>query len=308
MVRPLAISAPGSLMLLGEHAVLHGHPCLVAAIEKRIRLSIIPRNDGLVTITSSLGEYEGDRDDLPDHPSFRFVIAALHQQARALPGGCDVSIQADMPATIGFGTSAAVTVAMTGALHLAEKGSWLLPDILRDARTVIQHVQGRGSGADAAASVFGGVVHYCKNDDQAETIPTGPKPITALYCGYKTPTPEVIARVEQAWSGKGAELERLYARIGETTRLGRAALLNQDDKRFGQILNEGHTFMQQLGVSTRELDQCAEQLRSVKSIAGAKISGSGMGDCVIGWGRAETEATSFDLYHLMTAPEGIRIE
>lgn len=308
MVRPLAISAPGSLMLLGEHAVLDDRPCVVAAIEKRIRVSIIPRNDGLVTITSSLGEYEGDRDDLPDHPSFRFVIAALRHQARVLPGGCDASILADMPPTIGFGTSAAVTVAMTGALHMADKGSWSLSDVLRDARTVIQRVQGRGSGADVAASVFGGVVHYRMNDDHAEIIQTDSKPLTALYCGYKTPTPEVIARVDLAWSGKIAERDQLYTRIGETAGLGRAALLEHDDNRFGQILNAGHTLMQQLGVSTRELDQCAEQLRSVKSITGAKISGSGMGDCVIGWGSMEAEAAPFDQYHVMTAPEGIRIE
>jgi len=308
MVRPLAISVPGSLMLLGEHAVLHEHPCLVAAIDERIRLSIIPRNDGLVTITSSLGDYEGDRDDLPDHPSFRFVIGALNQQSRALPGGCDATILADMPATIGFGTSAAVTVAMIGALHLAVSGSWSLPDVLRDARTVIQRVQGRGSGADAAASVFGGVVYYGMNDDQTEVIQSEPKSLSALYCGYKTPTAEVIAHVDAVWKGKEDERDQLFDRMGDLTKRGRTALLNQDDKLFGKILNEGQLLMQQLGVSTKELEQCAVRLYQDKNIAGAKISGSGMGDCVVGWGRAETEVSPFEMYHLTTAAEGIRLE
>ena len=109
-------------MLLGEHAVLHNHPSLVAAIDKRIQVSVLPRADGLITITSELGHYEGDRDDLPDHPSFRFVIGALRQLPDVAPGGLDISIEADMPPTIGFGTSAAVTVSTIGALQIVSRG------------------------------------------------------------------------------------------------------------------------------------------------------------------------------------------
>lgn len=308
MVRPLSISAPGSLMLLGEHAVLHGHSCLVAAIEKRIRLSLIPRNDGLVNITSALGEYQGDRDDLPEHPSFRFLVGTLNHHANVLPGGLDVTIQADMPSTIGFGTSAAVTVAMTGALQLAANGSWSLPEIFLAARTIIQQVQGRGSGADAAASAYGGVVHYNMDGTGAGVVYNEPSALAAVYCGYKTPTPEVISRVEQAWSGKTEERDRLYARMGDTVLRGKAALAACDDKLFGQILDEGHTLMQQLGVSTKELDECAETLRNEPHIHGAKISGSGLGDCVVGWGIAEKVISKFQRFDLIMAPEGIRLE
>lgn len=308
MVRPLDISAPGSLMLLGEHAVLHGHPCLVAAINRRVRVSMIPRSDDMVTMISALGEYEGDRDDLPDHPSFRFLIGAIRHLPDALPGGFDATIQADMSSTIGFGTSAAVTVAMIGALHHSKSGNWSLPDILDAARSVIRQVQGRGSGADAAASVYGGVIHYRSDQPGAETLLAHPVPLIAAYCGYKTPTPEVIRRVEQSWNGKTDEIRKLYALIGETVELGRAALLERNDKRFGQILDEGHTLMQQLGVSTRELDHCAELLRKQSHIFGAKISGSGLGDCVVGWGSAKSVSIPYETHHLTTAAEGIRIE
>jgi len=308
MTRPLVVSAPGSLMLLGEHAVLHGHPCLVAAIEQRVKIAVIPRNDGWVTISSALGNYEGDRDDLPDHPTFRFAVGALRHLPDALPGGLDAMIQADMPPTIGFGTSAAVTAALVGALYFSAHGNLSLPDILTDARSVIQKVQGRGSGADAAASVGGGLVYYRMDHAIPDIISHVAHPVTALYCGYKTPTPEVIARVQKAWADRPEILADLYRRMGGLVEQGRAALRDGDDVAFGKRLNDGHGLLQELGVSTPELDQCAATLQNIPSVHGAKISGSGMGDCVIGWGNANASCSSFEQFDIMTAREGIRLE
>lgn len=309
MTRPLQISAPGSLMLLGEHAVLHGFPCLVAAIHHRVRVSLLPRNDGLVNLTSALGDYEADRDDLPDHPSFRFVLAALRQRPRALPGGLDAVITADMPPTIGFGTSAAVTTAMLGALHMAA-GDPLDPvALLPEARAVIQHVQGRGSGADAAASCLGGVVRYAMQEPTASRLSDAPAPITALYCGYKKPTPEVIAWVEDHWRDHHDALHALYARIGGNVARAATALTGHDTATWQHALDEGQSQMEELGVNTPELAACVDALRGQPGIRGAKISGSGLGDCVIGWGRATgSTPPDFPRYDVKVAQEGVRCD
>lgn len=302
---PICVSAPGSLMLLGEHAVLHGHSCLVAAIDRRVRISILPRNDGLATMTSALGHYEGDRDSLPDHPDFRFAVGALRALPDALPAGLDLLIDADMPPTIGFGTSAAVTVAILGALQTAS-GKALSPTaILANARAVIQQVQGRGSGADAAASALGGIVHYCM-EGAPSVISRSPHPVTALYCGYKTATPDVIRRVEETWKDRPCELEQIYSRIGVTAEEGVTVL--EDSSAFGAVLNKGHALMQQLGVGTPELESCAEMLRGLDGISGSKISGSGLGDCVIGWGRASSLPRTFESFNLCISAEGVRLE
>lgn len=295
-------------MLLGEHAVLHGHPCLTAAIEKRVRLSVVPQSDGLVTITSQLGSYVSDRQNLVEHPSFRFVIEALRQHPRSFPGGLEAIIQADMPPTIGFGTSAAVTVAMTAACRAAVAGSWSQAELLADARRVIQGVQGRGSGADAAASVYGGIIHYSLQHETMDVVSNQTRPLTALYCGYKTPTAEVIRRVEQAWLGKDAARDRIYERMTMAVEQCREAILADDDALVGKILSNGHTLMKKLGVGTAELDECADILKKDPGITGAKISGSGMGDCVVGWGRAEREQDRYESFALTTAKEGIRLE
>ncbi|HMP95665.1 MAG TPA: galactokinase family protein [Kiritimatiellia bacterium] len=306
MTRPLVVSAPGSLMLLGEHAVLHGYPCLVAAINRRVRVAIIPRNDGLVTIESELGHYEGERDDLEEQPDFRFMLAALRHYADVLPGGLDAVVQADMPATIGFGTSAAVTAASCGALYAATHGDLDRPTILRSARSVIRNVQGRGSGADAAASVFGGVVQYRQDDDTPTIVSRHAHPITALYCGYKTPTATVIAWVEEGWRTRNEDLARLYEKIGATAEAGAGQI--HDPIAFGHCLDEGQRLMRELGVSTDELEACILRLKKMPGICGAKISGSGLGDCVIGWGRAPEPRDPPDGWNILTALEGVRLE
>jgi len=308
MVRPLAISAPGSLMLLGEHAVLFGFPCLVAAINRRVRVSIIPRNDGMVTIASALGDYEGDREDLPDHASFRFALGALRHIPLAMPGGLDIAIHADMSSTIGFGTSAAVTAAMVGALHVSSMGNLSKESILQDSRAVIQRVQGRGSGADVAASIYGGVVHYRMSDQAARVIYQQPQPVTALYSGYKTPTPEVIARVAEKWAGRSDNVMMLYKKIGDLVELGEATLRDGKHVEFGAIINQSHELMRELGVSTPELEECVAALRGVPGISGAKISGSGLGDCAIGWGEANGSCSRFEQFDTVIEQEGIRLE
>jgi len=308
MVRPLVVSAPGSLMVLGEHAVLQGYPCLVTAVHHRVRISLLPRNDGIVTLTSALGHYEADRDDLPDHASFRFALAALRLHSSVLPGGLDAMIEADMPATIGFGTSAAVTVAMIGALHQAARGSWSVPTVFTESRSVIQSVQGRGSGADAAASCLGGVVRYAMNNVEPKMIDNAPHPITALYCGYKKPTADVITHVQRQWSGREEALRSLFGRMATEVNAVEVALLRGDMDELGSSLNEGQRLMEKLGVSTPELDQCVAWLRQDNQITGAKISGSGLGDCAIGWGQAEERPTLFARYDTTVALEGIRCE
>ena len=53
------VSVPGSIMLLGEHAVLYGYPAIVCAINRRISITLQSRTDDIIIInTESFGKYE----------------------------------------------------------------------------------------------------------------------------------------------------------------------------------------------------------------------------------------------------------
>ena len=300
-------------MLLGEHAVLHGRRALVCAINKRITVSVFqcsdpseareaPRTRGsdrrerqqVVRIVSDLGTYEAPLNALTDHPDFRFVLDAVKQYP--LTQGVELKIESEFSSEIGFGSSAAVTVATHAALmHFPRSrtsatkfqaencraGAVTPPfdkdELFKRSLATIHRVQGRGSGADVAASVFGGVVAY-----RAEPLEIHPLtetfPLTAVYSGAKMKTADVIRHLEERRALNANYFERIFDRmdasvgevIGDFSQLGRMLVLNQK-------------LMEEMGLCNAALAEIIEGFQTLK--VPAKISGSGLGDCAIGLGK-----------------------
>jgi len=144
-------------------------------------------------------------------------------------------------------------------------------------------VQGIGSGADVAASLLGGCVKYEMNTATLQKLPHAP-PISLIYCGYKTPTPKVIEFVEQKRQQNPSQYADLYAAIGACCESAVPLFDTQDWTTLGKICSEHQKLQQQLRVSTPEIETIIENLQRQPTIYGAKISGSGLGDCVVGIG------------------------
>ncbi len=299
----ITVSVPGSLMLLGEHAVLHGHKALVGAINRRITAKLFAMPERTVSIHSALGEYQSPLDDLQDHPSFRFVLQAIRQHLETLPAGFKLEIESDFSADIGFGSSAAVTIATHAAILKAIRGELPQPQaIFNHSLQTVQTVQGRGSGADLAASLFGGIVGYSILPEFHPVEIT--LPLTAVYCGYKTPTPEVILTVEQNRVQQPEIFERIFSEIDTSVDEAIQKLMDHDLPAFGKILSRNQRYMEAMGVNTPELAEIVNALENDPEIFGAKISGSGLGDCAIGLGSAELKALNYPVHHLSITPAG----
>ncbi|HSW71715.1 MAG TPA: mevalonate kinase [Gammaproteobacteria bacterium] len=280
-------SAPGSLFLLGEYAVLYNKPALVCALDKRMTVTLTPRTDEEVELRSEgYGCFRTSLTKLAISAPFQFVSACLYLHRKKLKSGCDIHITSEFSDQVGFGSSAAVTVATLAALF-----SWLgLPldhlSLIREARQVVREVQTLGSGADVAASVMGGIVAYRALPLAVEKFSLAP-PLTVIYSGSKTPTVEALKRVREKFATTPALFNKLCQAIHQCAKEGIAALEKADWQRLGSAMNVQQGLMQALGVSTPLLEDLIERLRADPAICGAKISGSGWGDCVIGLGRAE---------------------
>lgn len=271
---------------MGEHAVLHGQPALVCAISKRMKVELLPRQDRDVLLHSALGEHETSLDELAPNESFRFVLGAIRTCREDLEQGFELDIRSEMSHQMGLGSSAAVTVATLAALTGAQGRELKPADLLADGIRIIRKAQGGvGSGADVAASVHGGCLRYFSESQEVVVLPTAPK-LTVLYSGSKMPTPEVIALVDENRKNQPEVFAALDALIGDVVQRAFAAATRDDWQSVGELMNIHHGLMDALGVNNAELSELVYELREDPNILGSKISGSGLGDCVVGLGKA----------------------
>ena len=322
-------SAPGSLMLLGEHAVLHGRRALVCAIDQRITVQSFQCLEEVLRIDSELGPYEAPLDNLVDHPDFRFVLDVVKQYS--VDNGIELKIESDFSSDIGFGSSAAVTVATHAALMQSPR-SWTSATeedhcragaetppldkekLFKRSLATIHRVQSRGSGADVAASVFGGVVAYradpleIQNVGQASRLPF---PLTAVYSGSKMKTVDVIKIVEKQRNADPEKYERIFDEMDAS--VGRVV---DDFKSLGEQLTLNQRLMENMGLCNAALAEIIQKFQALE--VPAKISGSGLGDCAIGLGKfpaiksrrspSAKEDATFSTYALQVEPQGVVAE
>ena len=304
-------SAPGSLMLLGEHAVVRDGRALVAAITPRISVEWTPYKKTAIKITSRFGEsLLRQPKDIDLKGPHRFIIAAIAQQQKLPPEeGFHLKVTSEFSHEVGWGSSAAVVAATLAALAKASGKPIDRPALLRQGRKVIRKVQGTGSGADVAASVYGGLVGYRLKPSLILPISCQDSPpLTVVYSGYKTPTVEVIKKVNDLRRQYPTFVDAIFKAIDEAAMLGITATQQKDWKRLGEIFDIHQGCMEALGVSDAVLSSIAYNLRKKIGIYGAKISGAGLGDCIVGLGHTTKRIGDYKYWEMAIAPEGVIIE
>lgn len=191
--RPVAVSAPGKLILMGEHAAVYGRPALIAAIDLRLTARFSPLFQREVQLDlPGLGHVEStswedlrayarstrDRwDRYAERPApevFREVrgedrahvvkialgevAEALSQDGSSIDEGLRLRIESDLPIGSGFGSSAATSTAVVAGL-LAFLGAADEPErIAHLALEVERRQHGLPSGVDGATVLHGGVL------------------------------------------------------------------------------------------------------------------------------------------------------
>ncbi len=266
-------SAPGKAILLGEHFAVHGAGALVCAIERRTRVTCRPRSSG-VRIRSMYGEEAfddaGSIEDVGEH--YRPIL----HMARRAGGHIDVTVESDVPAGVGLGSSSACCVAAAGAIV---KGA--LDDIdvaveeaLRAERTVFANA----SGADTIACAVGGVISFSRKMHEACEVRGSPSLVIAST-GRTHSTAEIVAAVRQRKeadeSGFGSLCEDINGMVADSI----AALRSGDLVALGSHMGENHRCLVDIGVSDASLDRIVAAASATSY--GAKLTGAGLGGCAI---------------------------
>ena len=299
-------SAPGSLMLLGEHAVLHGRSALACAVDTRMHVTLKMREDNEINIRSTLGKAKFTIENIEAGETLRFVTASITHYQGELKTGFDLDIHSEFTHQAGLGSSAAVTVATCAALRASIKKSNKPAEILEDSIAVIRDVQGVGSGADAAASVYGGIVLFKSDPISAKKL-QGTHPLTVIFSGTKVSTVEVVKEVDALHARLPEEMDMVFDIMGKSAEHAAAAIEEGRWQTVGDLLNLNQGLMDGVGVSSGKLAGILYALRKDPGMLATKISGSGRGDCVIGLGSPSLEAFSYQQLPLAITSVGLTV-
>ncbi|HHH78338.1 MAG TPA: mevalonate kinase [Thermoplasmatales archaeon] len=271
-------SVPGKIILIGEHGVVYGQPCLSIAIDLRV---------GVEMETGKEFTVNGRPMDSRRHTYIKHAIGKLWDGQPL-----EVTTFSKIPSASGLGSSAAITTATVACL-LEMKDEFSLEDVARKSFEVECDIQKGGSPNDTSVCTYGSAVLLSteKGDGFIWEISRGDRrwfvhrldapdmKIVVGMTGIKSKTPMLVKKVNKfvKYSGFARELTE---RIGELAMEGTEALKNNDFVTLGEKMNEGQKILHTLGASSPELEKLVHA--SLRAGAyGAKLTGAGGGGSMI---------------------------
>lgn len=298
----ISASAPGKLVLLGEYAVLEGAPALVLAVDRRATATLATiAGDAWEILSPTLGLRARLRlqdgqatwiDDAPVELEWIVTLFARFPPAEHLPV-CRIELDSDAfyldvagtRAKLGLGSSAALSVALLGALHAL---AGVAPPAVGEAiaaHRAIQH--GYGSGIDVAASLAGGLSRFQLHGDAARVAPMSLPDGVHWCCVYSGRPASTGAMLETVAAWREREPTAFARHINELATIssrGVDAVAHHDAAAFLSSLHDYAKALARFGEAAGA-DIASREHRAIGKLAadcGAVYKGCGAGGGDVG--------------------------
>jgi mevalonate kinase len=286
-MKKVTASAPGKLMLIGEHSVVYGHPCIVTAVNQRLTVIVGENGKNIFSIDApdlGLHAYSKTIEDLGKKPpkSVRFIETLYKNFLDKYPQSKSIHVttKSDFSHQFGFGSSSAVTVAFAKAVTTFYGIKLSNKELFDLCYQAVIDVQGVGSGFDLAAAIWGGTIYYVPPAEVVEEIKIEDLPLVVAYTGVKADTPTLIRMVQKIREDNPERTNHIFDQITMLVEAGRKSLEEKDWTKLAEIFQKNQILLRKLQVSSIELEKLIFAAHS-KGAVGAKLSGAGGGDCVI---------------------------
>lgn len=281
-------SAPGKVILLGEHFVVKGKRALAIAISLRSVVDVEYAGSGGIVIESRGLNARAtiDPGNLEASDSrfsiFSAVLKALRDMGYSIVPH-RAKIHGDLPIGAGLGSSAATSAAYALA-YTAMHGDPLAREDLNKASYMAEVVaHGRPSGIDNTVSVYGGFIIYRRGEGwrrlEGLSLPKGYY-LMIVDTGIERPTREAVMRVLRRAERAGQAASLIYEAADSLVDLAVNALASGDMRLLGEVMDLNQGLLYAMGVSLGEIEEILFRARSLGAL-GAKITGAGLGGSVI---------------------------
>jgi len=284
-------SAPGKIILFGEHAVVYGRPALavpVTQVHADVEVTAAPRR-GIWIHAPDVNLHAELASLSADHPLGAAIRSVFGPHPRPLSRfrergggeGIEINISSTIPVASGLGSGAAVTVALLRALSSFLLRSLSFDEVNSLAYEIEKLHHGTPSGIDNTVITYARPVYFIKGQP-IETFTVGaPFTIVIGDTGIRAPTKESVGDVRKLWEADQARWEKVFDEVGEIAKSAREKIERGKKKEeLGALMNANHALLQEMTVSSLELDRLIVAAR-VAGALGAKLSGGGRGGNMI---------------------------
>ena len=292
-------SAPGKVILCGEHAVVYGQPAIALPLpDVRAQATIEDSSTGSGAILE-LPDVGESRRLSEEHPLATLARLVCEHLGVATPLDLHITLRSTVPIASGMGSGAALGAALVKALA-AHLGSPLGPEVV--ARLVYESERfyhGTPSGIDNTVVSYEQAIWFVRGQDQGEARmpPTiAPLQIGAPFAlvigdtGVRAPTHVTVRGVRERREHAPERFDAVFAAIGREVTAIREYLAGGKLPELGAALNRNQALLRAIGVSSAELERLIAAALSGGAL-GAKLSGGGGGGIMLALATVEQHET-----------------
>jgi mevalonate kinase len=265
----IVVSVPGKVILMGEHAVVYGKPALIAAINKRLTVSLKDAS------SFNIKAVEGEA-----YIRYCIDIVCKHFQINFLPK-VSVEISSDIPIGAHLGSSAALSAGIVGAFSFYFKKIWNPQLINQLAYECEKKIHVNSSGVDPAAVVSGGLIWYRRELEFLRSIWqmqfSIPKSLNHFYLVDSgrplESTGEMVEFVRLQFTGHSSRYKKIFDDNEIQTKNIAGALKESNTADLIGAMRKGERTLEAMGVVGKKVQPLLRLIE--KNDGAAKILGGG---------------------------------
>ena len=272
-------SAPGKVILFGEHFVVYGVKAILCSINKRVTVTAEKISDKKIVINSEIGNLilEPNKSiseiNSPLKPFYYLANKVIKNQDT----GIQIKIDSEIPLGVGLGSSSACCVAGAAAIFklFGDRSKEEILELAIEAeRTIFENT----SGADCTVCVYGGIMEYDKKQGFKKIEDEPNFQLVIANSNIEHSTESMVSEVKAFTIKNKEEFSKLLEQELELVEDVLKLLKENNAIKLGEKINQNQKYLETIGISNNQLRKMIEI--GQKTSFGAKITGSGGGGCI----------------------------